>query len=46
MAAAIRQVVDDQAMVTAARRLGERVRVENGVAAAVALVEDLADGHR
>lgn len=35
MAAAIRQALDDPQMAVAARRLGEHVRAEDGVAAAV-----------
>jgi sterol 3beta-glucosyltransferase len=46
LAAAIRRAIDDPAMVTAARRLGEQVRTENGVATAAAILEQFADGHR
>jgi sterol 3beta-glucosyltransferase len=46
LAAAIRQAISDPAMTDAARRLGERVRSENGVAAAVNLLEQVAAGHR
>jgi sterol 3beta-glucosyltransferase len=46
LAAAIRRAIDDPAMTTAAGRLGEQVRAENGVAAAAALLEQFADGHR
>jgi sterol 3beta-glucosyltransferase len=46
LAAAIRQAISDPAMIDAARRLGERVRSENGVAAAVSRLEQVAAGHR
>ncbi|GIF42220.1 glycosyltransferase [Actinoplanes xinjiangensis] len=46
LAAAIRRAVDDPAMITAARRLGEQVRCENGVATAVDMLERLAGGDR
>ncbi|SDT80403.1 glycosyltransferase [Actinoplanes derwentensis] len=46
LAAAIRQAIDDPAMITAARRLGEQVRAENGVATAAAMLEQLAGEHR
>lgn len=41
LAAAIRRAVTDQAMSDAARRLGEQVRSENGVATAVELLEQV-----
>jgi sterol 3beta-glucosyltransferase len=46
LAAAIRRAVDDQQMIEAARRLGERVRAENGVAVAVDLLEQALSGRR
>ncbi|MBO3744159.1 hypothetical protein [Actinoplanes flavus] len=42
LAAAIRRAVDDPVMVAAARRLGERVRTENGVTVAVDVLEQAA----
>ncbi|GAA0526608.1 glycosyltransferase [Paractinoplanes ferrugineus] len=46
LAAAIRQAVSDPVISDAARRLGERVRAENGVATAVDLLEQQIDGDR
>jgi sterol 3beta-glucosyltransferase len=46
LAAAIRRAVDDLAMVTAARRLGEQIRAENGVARAADMLEQFAGEHR
>jgi sterol 3beta-glucosyltransferase len=41
LAAAIRQAVTDPAMIDAARRLGEQVRSENGVATAIEMLEQV-----
>jgi len=46
LAAAIREAIDDPAMIGAARRLGDQVRAENGVAAAVDVLEQVAAGRR
>ncbi|MDI6099226.1 hypothetical protein QLQ12_11530 [Actinoplanes sp. NEAU-A12] len=46
LAAAIREAIDDAAMTGGARRLGDRVRAENGVAAAVDVLEQVAAGRR
>ncbi|MEV6487609.1 glycosyltransferase [Actinoplanes sp. NPDC051633] len=46
LAAAIRTAIDDSAMVTAARRLGDQVRSENGAATAVDVLEQVSAGHR
>jgi sterol 3beta-glucosyltransferase len=46
LTAAIREAVDEPAMISAARRLGDRVRAENGVAAAVDVLEQVAAGRR
>jgi sterol 3beta-glucosyltransferase len=46
LAAAIREAISDPAMTDAARRLGDRVRSENGVATAVKVLEQVAAGHR
>ena len=43
LAAAIRQAVDDPAMIAAAHRLGEQVRAEQGVVVAVDLLEQIAE---
>ncbi|ROO51973.1 sterol 3beta-glucosyltransferase [Micromonospora sp. Llam0] len=43
LAAAIRQALDDPAMIAAARRLGEQVRAEKGVVVAVDLLEQIAE---
>ncbi|WFE25215.1 glycosyltransferase [Solwaraspora sp. WMMD791] len=43
LAAAIRQAVEDPAMIAAARRLGEQVRAEKGVVVAVDLLEQFAE---
>jgi sterol 3beta-glucosyltransferase len=45
LAAAIRRALDDAAMSTAARRLGEQVRAESGTAVAVDALERIAAGH-
>jgi sterol 3beta-glucosyltransferase len=44
LAAAIREAIDDPAMISAARRLGDQVRAENGVATAVDVLEQVAAG--
>lgn len=41
LAAAIRQTLNDTSMIEAARRLGERVRAEDGVAAAAIALEEV-----
>lgn len=46
LAAAIRRAVSDPQMSDAARRLGERVRAENGTATAVDLLEQAVLGRR
>jgi sterol 3beta-glucosyltransferase len=46
LAAAIREAVDDAAMIGAAQRLGDQVRAENGVATAVDVLEQVAAGRR
>ncbi|MEU4422292.1 glycosyltransferase [Actinoplanes sp. NPDC024001] len=46
LAAAIRRAVSDQRMSDAARRLGDKVRAENGVATAVDLLEQALSGRR
>lgn len=46
LAAAIREAIDDPAMIGAARRLGDQVRAENGVATAVDVLEQVAAGRR
>jgi sterol 3beta-glucosyltransferase len=46
LAAAIRRAVSDPQMSDASRRLGERVRAENGTATAVDLLEQAVLGRR
>ena len=46
LAAAIREAIDEPAMIGAARQLGDQVRAENGVATAVAVLEQVTAGRR
>ncbi|RSM70846.1 glycosyltransferase [Actinoplanes sp. ATCC 53533] len=46
LAAAIREAIDEPAMIGAARRLADQVRAENGVATAVDVLEQVAAGRR